>query len=101
MKRTQKLRQHEHFVQGLQKNLSFRLSSEPNVIRQGRSLKDENLLNTISWFLDHTPPLASILLKSIGIFGKMMWVIKKVAKAFSSNAVILNPTKQSSYIPSK
>lgn len=60
---------------GLQKNLSFRLSSEPNVIRQGRSLKDENLLNTISWFLDHTPPLASILLKSIGISGKMMWVI--------------------------
>ena len=26
---------------------------------------------------------------------------KKVAKTFSSNAVILNSTKQSSYIPSK
>ena len=85
------------------KNLSFRLSSEPNVIRRGWSLKNENVLKNNSMVSGSYPSASFNLAKKYRNFWEddVDHTRKKVAKTFSSNAVILNPTKQSSYIPSK
>lgn len=65
--------------------------------------KNENVLKNNSMVSGSYPFASFNLAKKYRNFWEddVFYTRKKVAKTFSSNAVILNPTKQSSYIPSK